>query len=160
MFFSFPSETFPANTGVSIDMPSNWKPDPLGPGVMVFFDADSPPEFRSNLTISLERVEAVISLEVIAAKFNEQMTDAEQYSTLGEEKALIGGFPALLRAQTLQPPGADLLVFQAQCLVLVPTANRSYNDLVVVHASCSAAHSERYGTAFRQMFESLDFDRS
>jgi hypothetical protein len=157
MIFTFPSETFPASTGVTIDVPSSWEPDPAGPGAMVFFDSDSPPEFRTNLTITLERVEAAVSLDVIAAKYADEVALDERFTALGEENSKVGGLSARLRAQTLQPAGTDVLVFQTQCLVVVPTMNTSYNDLVVAHASCSAMHSERYGLQFRQMFDSITF---
>ena len=157
MRFNFPSEQFPALTAVSVDVPEGWGPDTAGPAIMVFFDANSPDEFRTNVTITVERVDADTSPDVIAEKFAAQMSSEQQFTVHGEEHAEVGGRPALLRAQSFEPEGFAIPVFQTQCLVVVPTASQACSDLVVVHATCSGAHAERYGVVFREIFDSLQF---
>ena len=85
------------------------------------------------------------------------MGSEASFAVQAEEHVDLDGTDALLRVQTFQPEGVAVPLFQAQCLTVVPTSNPKCADLVVAHATCLAAHAEKYGAVFRAIFDSMRF---
>ncbi len=159
MRYSSPSPMFPALTAVSIEVPDTWTPDMGGDAAMLFFDPDAPAHFRTNVTVNVKRVVAGPTVDVFAQKFVQESSGSDEFTPLGNEVVDLGGHRAVLQLHTFVPPGYPLPVFQAQCLVVVPTEAANAADLVEVHASCAGDQADRYAATFRGIINSLEMAR-
>lgn len=153
----FPSDEFPPSCSVALEAPDTWQGDPAAAFPLVLFDPDDSVGFRTNLTLQIRRVVSSMTPDVVIDDLNDQLSEEPGFELLGTETADIGGFPAILQVHTLRPRDDAEPLFQAQCLVVVPTANPGVSDLVVVQATTTASQAETAGPLFRSIMDSLTF---
>ncbi len=150
---AFPSERFPDLCRISIDIPDGWALDDVPGAFIAAFDLSSPAYFRTNALVAVTRTVSSLSVEACSEQF---LVDAEAdptFTSLGEELAVVDGRPAALRLQSRRVQALEL--FQAQALILVPTATGASADLVQLHATCAADVSEVNAPRFRDLIDSL-----
>lgn len=157
MDLTYPSGIFPPPPSMRMTVPDGWQPLPMPDAVIAAVDPDSPPEFRVSILVVVSRVvrtDADLDALVEAA----HARTAAQFpstTTKGSERADIAGHDAVVTARTMATDRAPFQLFQAEAMLVVPTAHPDVRDLVQVTGTCPAALADRYGAAFRASMQSL-----
>ncbi|WP_156159071.1 LpqN/LpqT family lipoprotein [Demequina gelatinilytica] len=148
---SFPSETFPALSGFSIDVPDGWVPDPASGLQFAVRPRDAEAGFLPNLTASVRR-QGVTALENAIAELDRRAAGLTDYTEAGRGEALLDGHRAF-HVEFSYRHSADLTL--AQMVTLVVVERGSFTDLVQVTATCAGDQVAERWEAFRRMDASL-----
>jgi len=151
---SYPSDLAPPLPSISIDVPDGWSPM-AAPDVLLAAGAPSDGgSFRSNITISAQRLLEGVDLAALEARLLDQLHAT--YPDLEEADRFAGeldGHDARVAEYAFTDPSAGTL-FQVQAVVLTkPRAG--LQDLVQVHATCAAARAVDEVSQLRTIFRSL-----
>lgn len=153
----YPSATFPPPPSLRMTVPDTWQPLPMPDATVCAFDPDSPPEFRVTMLAVVTRVVRTdADLEALAAAAHRRTTNTFPSATVrGSETTEIAGYPAVVTAWTIRVDLAPFELFQAEALLVVPTAHPDVRDLVQLTGTCPSALADHYAAAFRASMHSL-----
>jgi len=138
-------------------VPDSWQPLPMPDAVVAAADPNSPPEFRVTILAVITRVvRSKAGLDELVAAAHARTTAMFPSATnQGSQPAEIAGYPALVTAWTLRVDLAPFELFQAEALLVVPTAHPDARDLIQVTGTCPAALAGHYAAPFRACMQTL-----
>lgn len=153
----YPSASFPPPPSLRLTVPDTWRPLPMPDAVVAAADPDSPPEFRVTILAVVTRiVRSDADLDALVTVAHRRTTAAFPSAALRRsEPAEIAGHPAVITAWTLQPEVSSFELFQAEALLVVPTAHPDIRDLIQLTGTCPSALADHYAAAFRGSMNSL-----
>lgn len=157
MDLTYPSATFPPPPSLRLTVPDSWQPLPMPDAVVAAADPNSPPEFRVTMLAVVTRViRSDADLDALAAAAHAR-TVATFPSAVNRasEPTEIAGYPAVVTAWTITVDLAPFQLFQAEALLVVPTAHPDARDLIQLTGTCPAALADHYAKAFRASMQSL-----
>jgi hypothetical protein len=158
--YTFPSTELPSPPSFEIDVPDGWRTDQAPETIAVFFDPASPPGFKVNLVVSVDRVEEQVTLEDAARETLRQSEEGMPAYQLEQERVVdVDGMPASLRFQSFEPAAAPGRLMQMQVLFFGPRDDGVTKDLVQLNATCRYEDDERYAQTFVDMAKSFRFRR-
>ncbi len=157
MDLTYPSATFPPPPSMRMTVPDGWAPLPMPDSVIAAADPDSPPEFRVTILAVVSRVvRSDADLDTLVAAAHART--AAQFPTAtvqGADRTEIAGHDAVVTARTISTDRSPMLLFQAEAMLLAPTAHPDARDLVQITGTCPAAAADHYGAIFRSCMQSL-----
>lgn len=153
----YPSASFPPPPSLRMTVPDGWQPLPMPDAVVAAADPDSPAGFRVTLLVVTTRVvrtDAGLD-QLVASAHARTAAQFPSTTTKGSERAEIAGHDAVVTARTIATDRTPSLLFQAEAMLLVPTAHPDVRDLVQITGTCPADVADRYGAIFRAAMQSL-----
>jgi hypothetical protein len=153
----YPSATFPPPPSLRLTVPDSWQPWPMPDAVVAAADPDSPPEFRVTILAVVTRViRTDADLDALASAAHARTIETfPSIRNRGSDRSEIAGYPAMVSAWTLTVAPAPFELFQAEALLVVPTAHPDARDLIQLTGTCPAALADHYASAFRASMQSL-----
>lgn len=157
MDLTYPSATFPPPPSLRLTVPDTWQPLPMPDATVCAADPDSPPEFRVTMLAVVTRVvRSDAGLDALVETAHRRSTATFPSAVVrGSEQAEIAGYPAVVTAWTIRVDRAPFELFQAEALLVVPTAHPDVRDLIQLTGTCPSALADHYAAAFRASMDSL-----
>jgi hypothetical protein len=157
MDLTYPSATFPPPPSLRLTVPDSWQPLPMPDAIVAAADPNSPPEFRVTMLAVVTRVvRSDADLDALAATVHSRTVATFPSATnRGSETTEIAGHPAVVTAWTITVDRPPFELFQAEALLVVPTAHPDARDLIQLTGTCPAALADHYASAFRASMQTL-----
>lgn len=157
MDLTYPSAVFPPPPSLRLTVPDSWQPLPMPDAVVAAADPNSPPEFRVTMLAVITRVvRSDADLDgLVAAAHSRTRAMFAVATDRGSETTEIAGYPAVVTAWAITVDRAPFDLFQAEALLVVPTAHPDARDLIQLTGTCPAALADHYAAAFRASMQSL-----
>ena len=147
---SYPSDSFPAPSGVSIDCPDGWRPMPEAAQCLAVVKDAEPGQFRANVIVSVRRMAAGTALDSAIAELHDRIKQLSEYAPIGEERRLVDGCQGFRIEGSFVDATAGTIV-QAIRLAVVPLG--PVEDLVQTTGSC---HGSQVPLALQQIRDIQD----
>jgi hypothetical protein len=155
--FSHPSAELPPFAPFTIELPDGWRADEAPDTLGVFFDPAAE-DFRVNVLVGVDRVDASVDLEAAAEATIEGVASYPEFEIEREKVAEIAGQPAHLRFQRFVPEGAPGPLLQLQVLFFSPPdERRTTKDLFHIDGTCLLRDAEMYAPLFLEIAETFRF---
>lgn len=151
----FPSPAAPALPRVSLGCPSGWSVVGTPSTALAVARRKRGERFRSNVTVSVERVGAAATVDGVATAALEALWAT--YSDISASVAHSGelsGLPARTDEYALIHPTAGAL-YQVQVVLLTAKLTREVRDAVVVYGTCHIEDLDREVPVVQDVIASL-----
>ena len=155
MDLAFPSPDFPSPPSLRLVVPTGWVYVDLPDAVAAAADPASPPEFTTNLLVTVNRVVGELSLDEVVERQLSSATEGLGGRIDRQEHRPLAGSDAVWSAMSFPARGdRPVPLFQAQATLVVPRRAR-VADAVTLVATCAQSLASHYSPLFRESFHSL-----
>ena len=155
---TFPGPELRPIPSFSVTCPTGWSAGEAPGSVAALREEASSGPFTANVVVSVDRVDATITLaDAVAATLEEARTTLPDLRLENERVLEVDALPAHARVYSLDEPRIAQRVTQLiVTLLLPPLGDGSTCDLVQITCSCASDDAERQLAAFEEIVMSFE----